>query len=151
MKIDVVTIGRLKKGAHLELCDEYLKRIKHNVSIFEGESKVTTESAQKADEEKILLSKIHPDSYCIILDERGQSLESIAFADLLSKLSLEGHSHFSFVIGGATGLGEQVKQRANFSLSFGVQTWPHQLVRVMLLEQLYRAFQIQSGHPYHKE
>jgi 23S rRNA (pseudouridine1915-N3)-methyltransferase len=151
MKIDLVTIGRIKKGAHFDLCADYASRIKYPLTIHEGESKTNIESAQKADEEKYLLSKIPPDSYCVILDERGQSLKSIAFADFIEKLELQGQSKLCFVIGGATGLGDDIKKRANYSLSFGVQTWPHQLVRVMLLEQIYRAQQIRAGHPYHKE
>ncbi len=151
MKIDIVTIGRLKKGAHFDLCAEYSSRIKYPLTIYEGESKTTIESAQKADEEKYLLSKIASDSYCIILDEHGQNMKSLAFADFLEKLNLQGHSKICFVIGGATGLGPEVKKRANYSLSFGAQTWPHQMVRVMLLEQIYRSQQIRAGHPYHKE
>lgn len=151
MKFELITIGRLKKGAHLDLCNDYTNRLTTPVIIHEGESKITTESAQKSDEEKYLLSKIPKDSYCFILDEHGKALKSLDFAKKLEDLNVQGHSHFAFIIGGATGLGEQVKARANFSLSFGLQTWPHQLVRVMLLEQLYRAQQIRAGHPYHKE
>lgn len=151
MKYELITIGRLKKGAHFDLCADYTARLNTPLILHEGESKLNNESAQKADEEKYLLSKIPKDSFCFILDERGTALKSLEFAKKLDDLSLHGQSHISFVIGGATGLGEQVKARANFALSFGIQTWPHQLVRVMLLEQLYRAQQIKAGHPYHKE
>jgi 23S rRNA (pseudouridine1915-N3)-methyltransferase len=85
------------------------------------------------------------------MDERGKSLPSLKFADKIRDLQNQGRSHIQFIIGGADGLGDDIRKRADLLLSFGAQTWPHMLARVMLLEQIYRCQQILSGHPYHRE
>ena len=151
MKIEIITIGKLKKGAYQDLCAMYLQRIKTPIQILELDSKEEDESKQKRSEEKLLLEKIPQNCFCIALDERGKSLTSIAFSKKIFETIAPNNPHICFIIGGATGLGEQVLKRANFHLSFGGQTWPHQLVRIMLIEQIYRAIQIKNGHPYHKE
>jgi len=85
------------------------------------------------------------------MDERGQTIKSVAFAEIFQKQMDIGHTHFQFIIGGADGLTQEVRERSNLLLSFGAQTWPHMLARIMLLEQIYRAQQILDGHPYHRE
>src|SRR5690606_29140891 len=108
------------------------------------------EARNQADELKKIQEKIRKDAYVVALDERGQSLSSPAFADKIQSLMDQGRSCIQFIIGGADGLDDTNRQHADYLLSFGVQTWPHMMVRAMLMEQIYRARQIIAGHPYHR-
>lgn len=145
MKIDIITVGRLKNGPFLDLWNEYSKRLTWSVNLVEVEGRTK-------DEENIRLAeKLSPRAYSFVLDEHGKSLPSRALAQKFDNLMAEGQGHVQFVIGGADGLEDSVRQRADFLLSFGDQTWPHKLVRVMLIEQIYRASQIIAGHPYHRD
>lgn len=150
-KIDVIAVGQLKKGPEFELCEEYLKRLGASVKIHEIESKLKDPTAAQADEQKKIMKLIHENSFLIALDERGKTLSSVEFAQTLEKAANVWKSRIQFVIGGADGLGAELKSHARLVLSFGRQTWPHMLARAMLLEQIYRAQQILKGHPYHRE
>ena len=151
LKIDIIVIGRLRKGSFFELSQEYMKRIKFSLSIYELESKHKSAMASQAEEIKKIQEHIKENAFVIVLDEKGKSLRSLDFAKTLENLQNTGKNYLQFIIGGADGLTDEIKSQANLLLSFGQQTWPHLLARVMLLEQIYRAQQIMVGHPYHRE
>jgi len=151
MKIDIIAIGQLRKGTMFDALKEYQKRMSWPVSFIIHESKQRDERLRSREEHEKLLNTIHPSAYVIAMDERGKSLPSMDFAHKIKDLQNQGHSHFQFIIGGAEGLSDDIRSRANLLLSFGAQTWPHMLARVMLLEQIYRAQQILAGHPYHRQ
>lgn len=151
LKLEIIAAGRLKSGPLAELSDEYVKRIRWPLTLHEIESKHKDPAAIQADETEKIMQKLSPDTFIIVLDERGKGLRSLDFAQTLLKLQDTGVDKIQFVIGGADGLTEGPRKRANLLLSFGQQTWPHMLARVMLLEQIYRAQQIIAGHPYHRE
>ena len=145
MKIEILAVGRLRKGESHLLAQDYLKRISSKITITEIEAHSTKEEQQK------LLSLIRSDAYVMALDEKGRSLPSREFASKIQKLQNNAQPLLQFIIGGADGLNDDIRKRANLLLSFGAQTWPHMLARVMLLEQIYRAQQILSNHPYHRD
>ncbi len=151
LHLDIIAVGKLKKGPLADLADEYLKRITWPLTLHEIESPYREAPNQQADEERKILEKLRSHAFVVVLDERGNGLKSLDFARTLERLQNEGEEHVQFIIGGADGLTDAVRARAGFLLSFGQQTWPHMLARVMLLEQIYRARQILSGHPYHRE
>jgi 23S rRNA (pseudouridine1915-N3)-methyltransferase len=143
-QIDIIAAGRMKTLPFAEVWHDYHKRTTWPVTLIEIEGK------NQADEIKKIQEKIRGDAYVIALDERGKSLASVEFADKIQDLMNYGRPAIQFVIGGADGLGEELRKSADYLLSFGVQTWPHMMVRVMLMEQIYRARQINTGHPYHR-
>lgn len=151
IKIDVIVIGRLRKGPYYDLIQEYQKRTRWPLTVYELESKYTEPAHIQGDEARRITEHIKDSAFVIVLDERGDGLRSLDFAKTLEKLQNNGNDHIQFIIGGADGLTDDLRNRANLLLSFGQQTWPHMLARVMLLEQIYRAQQILSGHPYHRE
>ena len=151
LKIEIIAVGRLKKGPLFELAQDYLKRINWKLSAHELESKYTRPEDIQADENRKIAALIAPNAFVIVMDEHGNGLRSLDFAKTIENLQNTGEQHIQFIIGGADGLTDDVKGRANLLLSFGQQTWPHMLARVMLLEQIYRAQQILAGHPYHRE
>jgi 23S rRNA (pseudouridine1915-N3)-methyltransferase len=151
LHLDLIAVGKLKKGPLADLADEYLKRITWPLTLHEIETPYRETANQQADEERKILEKLRPHAFIVVLDERGNGLKSLDFARTLERLQNEGEEYIQFIIGGADGLTDAVRARASFLLSFGQQTWPHMLARVMLLEQIYRARQILSGHPYHRE
>lgn len=151
LKCDVIAAGRIRKGPIQELLAEYEKRIRWPLTIREIESKYKDPATVQQDEARKIMEHIDRDAFVIVLDERGNGLKSLDFAQTLNKLQNSGTDHIQFIIGGADGLTDEVRDRANLLLSFGQQTWPHLLARVMLLEQIYRAQQILAGHPYHRE
>lgn len=142
------TIGTFKNTPEKILFDHYLKRFKSSLTLTEGILKESPNSKEL--EAHWFLSKVPEKSYWIVLDERGKDFTSVDFSKKLEKLTLEGHSQVSFLIGGAHGLSQQILDRSDLKLCFGRMTWPHLFIRVMLIEQLYRAQQILSNHPYHK-
>jgi 23S rRNA (pseudouridine1915-N3)-methyltransferase len=144
-RIDIIAAGRMRAGPLASLYNEYKTRMVWPVNLIEVEGRNAAEEHEK------LAAKIDPRAYVFILDEKGRSLRSQDFAAKLDKLGAEGRNHIQFVIGGADGLSDEMRKKADFLLSFGGQTWPHMLVRVMLMEQIYRARQIIAGHPYHRE
>lgn len=149
--IDIIAIGKLKKGSFYELKMEYEKRIRWPLNIFEYESRYKEPKTMNDDENRKIMDHISADAFVIVLDEHGDGLRSVGFAETIEKLQNTGEQHLQFIIGGADGLSEEVKARANLLMSFGQQTWPHMMARIMLLEQIYRAQQIIAGHPYHRE
>lgn len=151
LAIDIIAVGRLRKGPLYELIEDFKGRIRWILKIHELESKFTEPQKAQADEVQKIMTLLNPQAFVVIMDERGSGLRSLDFAETIRKLQDSGERHIQFVIGGADGLTEEVRKRANLLLSFGQQTWPHMLARVMLLEQIYRAQQILAGHPYHRE
>jgi len=147
----------LKDSAIQSLADDYIKRMNHTVQIIEVATKIsnndTADLVKKKQGESLLkhLDKLGTDTQIITLDERGKNLSSPELAKKLTVAMRDGTSSFCFVIGGAYGLSSDILAKAHFSISFGKMVWPHRLVGVMLLEQLYRAQQINVGHPYHKD
>lgn len=150
-KIDVICISHIKNDAFADLINLYSKRIQWPLNIIELQSKHNDPRKCQNDEAEKIIKHIHSQAVVIALDEKGKSFSSIDFSKKLEQFSHDGLSHIQFIIGGADGLTKDVRQKANLLLSFGVQTWPHALARVMLLEQIYRSQQILAGHPYHRE
>ena len=159
MKIKIVTIGKLKEKYLKDGIAEYSKRISRfaTVEMIELADEKTPDRASDSENEKILdlegnriLSKIGDREFVVVLAIEGKTLSSEEFSKQLEQASINGYSTLTFVIGGSLGLSHQVKKRANLSLSFGRLTLPHQLMRLVLTEQIYRAFTIQQGSPYHK-
>lgn len=159
MRVLVLAIGRLKQGAEADLCERYRKRVAQsgrNVGLREFEIIEIKESrAAEADkrklEESIAIANVIPEGASVILlDETGESLPSASIADTIKVERDAGRSALVFVIGGPDGLAQSLRSKASKKLAFGAATWPHQLVRIMLLEQIYRAVTILSGHPYHR-
>lgn len=159
MKIKIVTVGKLKEKYLKDGIAEYSKRISRfaAVEMIELADEKTPDRASNSENEKILdlegnriLSKIGDREFVVVLAIEGKTLSSEEFSKQLEQASINGYSTLTFVIGGSLGLSPQVKNRANLSLSFGRLTLPHQLMRLVLVEQIYRAFTIQQGSPYHK-
>ena len=159
MQINLLCVGKLKEKYWVGAVEEYKKRLSSycKVSIVEVPDEPTPDHASPAQEEAIkrkeaekLLAKVGERDYVIALAIEGKGLTSEDFADHLDKMAGQGYSTFTFIIGGSLGLHETVLQRANYKLSFSKFTFPHQMVRAILLEQVYRAFRIQRGEPYHK-
>jgi len=151
MKIIIAAVGKMKKGPEAELLEAYKKRLPWDIVIKEIEEKRPLPAEKLKDSEASqLLSSLPESSFKIALDERGKQLGSRQLAEKLRGW-LEGGAPVTFLIGGAAGHGRKIAEEANFTLSLGSLTWPHMLVRVMLMEQLYRSSTIISGHPYHKD
>jgi len=151
MRIIVSVIGKSKSDAFTELQQEYLKRLPWKVEIKEFEVKSGVSGNElKEKEGALLLSCISPRAVLFALDERGKAITSREFSGDIAR-QMEAAPELAFVIGGADGLSDAVKGRANALISFGAMTWPHKLVRVMLAEQLYRAYSISQNHPYHRD
>lgn len=150
MKIKIIAIGKLKDNNIKNLIDEYIKRTKWNIDIVELEAKTSDESKIKAEEGKLLLSKIPEGYYIIALNENGKQYESPQLQKELSKLSNQSSGKVAFILGGASGLSDEVKKAAKLSLSLGLLTYPHMLARLLLVEQIYRIWTIAEGKTYHK-
>lgn len=159
MKVAIIAVGRMKAGPETELATRYLDRLSKaapGLGIeFAGvdeiaEGRAPDAATRKADEGSRIQQRIKPGSTVIVLDERGKSLSSEAFAKLIAEMRDGGQRDVVFAIGGPDGHDPAFAAAADRQLSLGVQTWPHQLVRIMLAEQLYRAVTILSGHPYHR-
>lgn len=159
MKITLAVVGKIKEKYLEDAAAEYSKRLGRycRLEILQVADERTPEGASQAQEEQIkekegerLLAKIRPDAYVIALAIRGKMLDSVELSQRLEKLGVGGVSHIVFVIGGSLGLSEAVLSRADEQLSFSKLTFPHQLMRVMLLEQIYRSFRIMGNEPYHK-
>jgi 23S rRNA (pseudouridine1915-N3)-methyltransferase len=140
----VAAVGRLKPGPLKELQDDYLARLAGAATLREVEERKNLPD-KRPREAELLLAVVPAGIPLVALDERGKALSSPAFAERLAAWGAA-----SFVVGGADGLDESLRRRADLLLAFGLLTWPHMLARVMLLEQLYRAQTILSGHPYHR-
>ena len=147
MKIHVIAVGKLKSSPLLDLCAEYQKRLGPTVTLREIDAPKGSTSKQEA---PLILKNLPQKAFIIALDERGETLTSPEFAKKIGGWQNRA-GDIAFLIGGADGFDEKVREKADYLLSFGKQTWPHMLVRVMLLEQIYRARQIAAGHPYHRQ
>ena len=159
MRIVVAAVGRLKQGPERELAERYRKRAADagrsaGVSAFdiiEIKESRAGDAARRMLEESIAIANIIPDDgVIVILDQRGESMRSSDFAGRLQGWRSEDRSAVAFIIGGHDGLAPSLREKSNMAIAFGAATWPHQLVRIMLLEQLYRAGTILAGHPYHR-
>lgn len=159
MKMTIACVGKIKEKFYTMAVDEYVKRLSAyaNIEIKQVEDEKTPDNASPAQEEQIknteaqrLMKVINSSSYVITLDIGGKQLDSVELSRFIDDTLTRGSSHLTFVIGGSLGLGAEVKKRADFSLSFSKMTFPHQLMRVILLEQLYRAQRISHNQPYHK-
>jgi 23S rRNA (pseudouridine1915-N3)-methyltransferase len=159
MRILVAAVGRLKEGPETELSERYRKRAAQtgrnlglrDVEIIEIRESRAQEVGKRMIEESIALANIIPQGAAVVLlDARGDNLDSASLASQLSKWRGNDRPAAVFLIGGADGLAPSLHDKAELRISFGAATWPHQLVRVMLLEQLYRATTILTGHPYHR-
>jgi 23S rRNA (pseudouridine1915-N3)-methyltransferase len=158
MRIVVAAIGRLK-GAETELSERYRKRAAQtgrqlgwrDVEIVEIRESRADDPSKRMLEESIALANVIPQGAAVVLlDTRGDNLDSAAFANQLAQWRANDRPAAVFVIGGADGLSPSLKDKATMRIAFGTATWPHQLVRAMLLEQIYRAATILTGHPYHR-
>jgi 23S rRNA (pseudouridine1915-N3)-methyltransferase len=156
----VAAVGRLKAGAERELAERYRDRAAKSgralgireIEIIEVRDSRAREPERRILEESIALASVVPNGAArVTLDGRGDNLTSDAFAGRLRSWNDAGRGSVFFAIGGADGLGEVMRERSDLILALGTLTWPHQLVRIMLLEQIYRACTILSGHPYHRE
>ena len=159
MRILIVAIGRLKQGPERELAERYRERFDdigrklgfRGLEIHEIPESRARDAAARIAEEAAAISALIPDKSAInALDERGETIDSPAFARHLGRWRDESVPNAVFLIGGADGLSPDLRRRVKLGVAFGKATWPHQMVRVMLLEQIYRAATILSGHPYHR-
>jgi 23S rRNA (pseudouridine1915-N3)-methyltransferase len=159
MRLVVAAIGRLKDGPERELAERFRKRAEQSgrrlgfrdVEVVEIRESRAQDTGKRTLEESIALTNLIPDkAITVILDERGESLDSTTLANRLGRWRDDGRPATVFIIGGDDGLAPSLRDKANLRIAFGSATWPHQLVRVMLLEQIYRAMSILAGHPYHR-
>ena len=159
MKITCIAVGKIKEKFFAEAILEYEKRLSRycKLEILQVADEKTPEKASKAQERQIkesegqrILAQIKDGAYVIALAIKGQMASSEELAEKLKQLGICGKSHVVFIIGGSLGLSEAVLKRADEQLSFSYMTFPHQLMRVILLEQIYRGFRIMAGEPYHK-
>ena len=159
MKITIVTVGKIKEKYLRDAVDEYTKRLSKycRLEIIQVADEKTPENASETVENQIrqkegerILKYLKEDAYVITLEIGGKMLDSVEFSKKIENLGIQGKSHLNFVIGGSIGLGQEVLKRSDYGLSFSKMTFPHQLMRVILLEQIYRGYRIMAGEPYHK-
>ncbi|WP_312429515.1 23S rRNA (pseudouridine(1915)-N(3))-methyltransferase RlmH [Lacrimispora sp.] len=159
MKITLVTVGKIKEKFYTDAIVEYSKRLSRycKLDIVQVADEKTPDTASEAVERQIkdkegerILSSIKDGAYAIALAIDGEMLNSVQLSEKINGLGIGGVSHIAFVIGGSLGLSDAVLKRADYKLSFSKMTFPHQLMRVVLLEQVYRSYRIINGEPYHK-
>jgi 23S rRNA (pseudouridine1915-N3)-methyltransferase len=159
MRVFIAAVGRLKQGPERELAAWYRKRAEtagralglRDFEVVEIRESRAHEAERRRVEESIALANVIPDgAVIVVLDERGENLDSPTLAAHLRQWRAQERAAACFIIGGADGLAPSLLERAKLRLAFGTATWPHQIVRIMLLEQLYRACTILAGHPYHR-
>lgn len=159
MNITVICVGKIKEKFYRDAICEYSKRLSRycKLEIIEVSDEKTPDNASIKEEEMIkdkegegILKNIKENMFVISLEIKGEQLSSEKLAEKISGLALTGESNIAFVIGGSLGLSSKVSVRADYKLSFSKMTFPHQLMRVILLEQVYRGFRINAGEPYHK-
>ena len=159
MKIRIITVGKIKESYLKSAIAEYQKRLGKycKLEILEVADEKTPEQAGEHEKELIMAKEgerlqklIPPEAYCITLEIEGKALSSEQFASQIEELGIRGRSQIVFVIGGSLGLHASVRKRSDFALSFSAMTFPHQLMRVILLEQIYRSYRIINHEPYHK-
>ena len=159
MKITLLTVGKIKEKFLRDAIAEYSKRLSKycKLEIIEVADEKTPDHASEVVEKSIrdkegerLMRYIRDDDYVITLEIGGKMLDSVELSQKIESLGIQGKSHITFVIGGSIGLCKEVQKRSDFALSFSKMTFPHQLMRVVLLEQIYRSYRIINGHSYHK-
>lgn len=159
MKITVLCVGKIKEKFYTQAVEEYSKRLSRycKLDIIELSDEKTPDNASeqmnlaiKSKEGERILANIRQDDYVIALAIEGKMLDSVELSQHMERLGIEGKSSLVFVIGGSLGLSKEVLDRADYKLSFSKMTFPHQLMRVILLEQVYRAYRIMKNEPYHK-
>lgn len=150
--IKIIAVGKLKENYFKDAQEEYLKRLKKytNVVLIEVlDSKIDEVKSSQEEEKERILKHINSKDYIVILDINGNMLTSVDLSKKIDNIFIN-NSNITFIIGGSYGLHQDIKDKANYSLSFGKLTYPHQLFRVMLLEQIYRSFKIINNEKYHK-
>ena len=159
MKITLITVGKIKEQYLKDAIAEYSKRLSRycKLEIIEVADEKTPDNASETVEDGIrdkegerILKYVKDDAYVVTLEIKGKLLTSEELAEKIDKLGIQGTSHIIFIIGGSIGLGKEVLKRSDYALSFSKMTFPHQLMRVILLEQIYRSYRIISHEPYHK-
>lgn len=159
MKITCITVGKIKEKYFTDAVMEYAKRLSRycKLEIMELADEKTPDGASESEEKAIkeregerILKAVKEDTYVIALAIEGKMLDSVELSRKIERLGVDGTSHITFVIGGSLGLSQAVLKRADYTLSFSKMTFPHQLMRVILLEQIYRCFRIMKHEPYHK-
>jgi 23S rRNA (pseudouridine1915-N3)-methyltransferase len=145
MKFHILAVGQIKQGPEKDLLEQYRKRITWPLTIKELNPR------KPSDTSSLILENIPDSSAVIALDERGKNLNSLEFSGLIQNYLDSGVKNLSFLIGGADGFEETIRSKADHLISFGRLTWPHMVVRALLVEQLYRSQQIINRHPYHRE
>ena len=159
MKITVIAVGKIKEKFYTEAIGEYAKRLGRycRLEMVQVPDEKTPDKASESEELQIkrregekILAQIKDGSYVIALAIEGKMLDSEELADKINQLGIGGQSQITFIIGGSLGLSQEVLKRADYLLSFSKMTFPHQLMRVVLLEQVYRSYRIIAGEPYHK-
>ena len=159
MKITLITVGKIKEKYLRDAIAEYSKRLSRycKLEVVEVADEKTPDNASETvgnaireKEAERILKYIKEDAYIITLEINGRQLSSEEMAEKIEKLGIQGISHIIFIIGGSIGLGKAVLDKSDFALSFSKMTFPHQLMRVILLEQVYRSYRIINGEPYHK-
>jgi 23S rRNA (pseudouridine1915-N3)-methyltransferase len=159
MRIVVAAVGRLKQGPERELAERYCKRAADagrkagvsGIDVIEIKESRASDPARRMLEESIAIANVIPeDAVVLILDGRGENLSSSAFAGRLQSWRAQDTPAVVFIVGGHDGLAPRLREKSTLAIAFGAATWPHQLARIMLLEQIYRAITIITGHPYHR-
>lgn len=159
MKITLITVGKIKERYFREALEEYSKRLSKycKLEIIEVSDEKTPDKASTAEEEIIkekeagrIQKHIKEEAFVYTLEISGKKMDSVSFAGQIENIGISGKSHIQFVIGGSLGIHESISRRADTKISFSDMTFPHQLMRVILLEQIYRSYRIISGEPYHK-
>ena len=159
MKITIIVVGKIKEKFYRDAIAEYTKRLSRycKLEIIEVEDEKTPDKASESEETQIkekeaerILKYVKDDAFVMTLDIAGKMFDSVEFAEKIEKLGVQGTSHIQFIIGGSLGLHESVCKRSNLAVSFSKMTFPHQLMRVIPLEQIYRGYRIINGEPYHK-
>ncbi|MBQ4068710.1 MAG: 23S rRNA (pseudouridine(1915)-N(3))-methyltransferase RlmH [Lachnospiraceae bacterium] len=159
MKITLLTVGKIKEKYFTMAIDEYSKRLSRycKLEIIEVPDEKTPDGASDNEEDMIrdkegkkILKALKEDSYVITLEIEGKMLDSVELSQKINQIGVSGKSHITFIIGGSLGLSDEIKSKADYKLSFSKMTFPHQLMRVVLLEQIYRSYRILGNEPYHK-
>lgn len=153
MLISIIAVGRMQRGPELDLVNQYLGRLPWKADIHEIDIKKQAANAaeRKAREAERILAAVPDGAALIALDEHGKALKSRQLASKIDDWQATGIGKLAFVIGGADGLDQSLLGKADLKLAFGTLTWPHMMVRAMLAEQIYRAWSINAGHPYHRD
>jgi len=157
MKITFIVIGKTNQSALIQLIDDYQRRLKHYIN-FESltipelkNSKNISEKEQKEKEGELIIKQLEAGDEVILLDEKGKQFTSVAFSEFIAKKIMSSNKRMVFVVGGPYGFSENVYDRANCLISLSAMTFSHQMIRLIFVEQLYRAFTILKGEPYHHE